>query len=57
MNWQEYLKGKKVTILGLGTSETHGFSTASPAFLHGKTVVFPIPFTSRPLLFFSKISL
>jgi hypothetical protein len=30
-------------LLAPTSSETHGFPTASPAFLHGKTRVFPTP--------------
>jgi hypothetical protein len=49
MDCREFFKGKKITMMGLGISETYGFPTLAPltAFLHGEQACSPTPSAAR----------
>lgn len=50
MDVSEFFKGKKITLMGLGNSETYGFPTLAllTAFLHGEQACSPTPSAPKP---------
>jgi len=54
MNYKSFFKNKKITLMGLGVlgrgelGNPRFSDGLRPAFLHGKTNVFPTPFFAAP---------